>query len=262
MKQCGVSHRDELSFEAFCKFAAVKELGASRFQVDLHRRLTSSFLYAELYRLFQSIDQDNDGLINHQDLAAALERAGYHLSPETLNTYLRTLKSHSAEGASDKQQQSQTSHQPIITFDAFRTLLLPLPHPASVENLMEYLTVHQAISKAPPFAVNQDADVDLAVEPSRKSLVASQQQAHASSSSSSDASSDPSASSSKHKDENDVTDGGIFDNVSQRLPPPLVCVCVCVCTAQPTRLDTKTGWAVPLSRRRRWRCLAHLHSPV
>lgn len=146
--------------------------------------------------MFQKLDKDRDGVINQADLKVALKQAGYdHLPSSTFNDFVSTL---------------DTNKDHVITFDEFRSFLLLLPKPTCFENVLEYYTVHQTTNPRPPLTVNQDADADLEV------LKASRVPANAPSSQHSHQHQEsPEASSSKEqiKDENDVTEGGIFDNV-------------------------------------------------
>lgn len=151
------------------------------------RATENSIQTKELWHLFQKLDHDHDGRISAADFKAALERAGYSSLPsETVQDFIRTLDSNNDE---------------LITFEDFRSFLLLLPRPASLQNMLEYTAVHLA-TKPRPFFVNQDADAE--VNPSRKSAVTKHP-----------AVKPPDASTSKHqlRDENDVTAGGIFDNV-------------------------------------------------
>ncbi|ETN42151.1 uncharacterized protein HMPREF1541_04092 [Cyphellophora europaea CBS 101466] len=93
----------------------------------------------ELWQLFESIDRDNSGALDKEELRTAFQRAGLTISSSKLDQFFDEV---------------DTNHDGEISFEEWRNFLLFIP--AGVPNLRAVLSYYSATA-----SVNQEGDVNI-----------------------------------------------------------------------------------------------------
>lgn len=94
----------------------------------------------ELYRAFNEMDTKEDGLLDEQEISAALEKAGLRPSQPVLDDLIASLASSGVHDVKELHEKDL-----YVTFPEFRDYLLLLPRRPSISEIYHFYQVRKAV---------------------------------------------------------------------------------------------------------------------